>query len=142
MFVLAVVSLCTGVSAQPVAERGAIRLVESPNVTAIAVLLVQFTVGRIPVVTPTPPVPVITFHQDVSLRQSPLTVATFIGTFDGIAPTPLSVSTGEPSTSLGGTFETPAQPPVAEVWLRSDTDWLDKNMLLWMDRHPVLLKQP
>jgi hypothetical protein len=122
-------------------------------VGSFAVLLVVLAAGA-QVLSPTgtvraePPVPVITVYLSGDLARSSLTVATLIGTLDGIARTPstspgvTAISAGGTSTSPGGTFETPAPPPVAEEWLRKDWEWLDKNMLLWMNRHPVLLKQP
>jgi hypothetical protein len=115
-------------------------------VGSFAVLIVVLAAGaqvlsRTPTVTTKPPVPVITVYLGGDLRQSSLTVATLIGTLDGIARTP-SPSPGGTSPSPGGTFEMAAPPTVAEVWLRRDAEWLDKNMLLWMNRHPVLLKQP
>ena len=47
-----------------------------------------------------------------------------------------------PSISPGGFSGTEAQPTLAERWLQNDATWLDQNMMRWMNRHPVLLKQP
>jgi len=129
-------------------------------VGSFAVLLVVLAAGaqvlsRTGTVRIEPPVPVITVHLGEDLRQSSLTVATLTGPLNGIARTPSS-SPGGTATSPGGTsissgttfispdgnLETAAPPTVAEVLLRRDSEWLDKNMLLWMNRHPVLLKQP
>ncbi|MEJ8838111.1 hypothetical protein [Ramlibacter sp. AN1133] len=77
----------------------------------------------------------ITVHTDPGSGPSSSSGPNLVGGLAGIARAPSITITGGPS-------ETTREPTLPERWLRNDAAWLDRNLLRWMDRHPVLLKQP